>query len=213
MEALDTRDFSRRKLYSHSFSEIAMNAEGTLVVSGGHDGLVNIWNNGKVIVCEKGHCKSVSCLTLSPKQDIVVSGSYREGHLKIWKVKTGKLHGRYSFNDENVDGALSALFSPGGKFLAVAIGDACIHIVDVTSEPYARLARVWYPSTAFVRSLAFSPDDVYLAASADSAEVRVWTLSDLSRENPREPPLLMKLPPSEEDGYQDGEVSPAMAFI
>ena len=66
-------------------------ASGQLLISGGKEPSVSIWNidDGKCTKVLEGHNGSIEALTLIPEQDLVASAG-SDQTIRLWEVSTGK---------------------------------------------------------------------------------------------------------------------------
>lgn len=70
---------------------VAFNPEGTLLVGGGTDRLVRVWDVETGIELRRmaGHTADVTSLAFSPDGDILLTGSY-DGTIRFWQFHSGK---------------------------------------------------------------------------------------------------------------------------
>jgi RNA polymerase sigma factor (sigma-70 family) len=177
-KAIRLWDVSTRKearpLLGHKerVTDIALAADGKLLVSASEDGTVRLWDvaaAGEIrqLTDQKGWMNAV---TLSPDGKwVAATGNDRVVHL--WEAATGKeIHrlsqpGVPSFNER-------LQLSPDGKTLASAKGRTVYLWEVATGKERARLTG----HRQTIRALAYSRDGELLASGSDDATVLVWDL-------------------------------------
>ena len=158
------------KNHEASVEAVAFSPDGTLIASGGDDGVVIIWERTTGKVRHKlgvqedrkrfAGSESVRSVNFSPDGSTLVTGSSGGGQL--WNVDTGERR-KYGFGGDHV------AFSPDGTKLITATHDE-IHILDLVEDK--KLFSKKTPGT--IKSIAVSPDGKLIASGDLSSYVRVW---------------------------------------
>ncbi len=149
---------------------IAFSPSGTLLASGGHDGLVHVWDAGTGMqVSSIPHESAVTHVAFSPdEQSLLTVGA--DGLARIWALLDNKLRTVI----HHVQGIRQATYSPDGQSFATAGMDKMVRVWDVrTGREMTYLAH-----DAPVSDIAFSPDGQCIVSASDDHSVRVWRISD-----------------------------------
>ena len=155
--------------FSKAVRSVAVSLSGEMIVSGGDDGIICLLQpHSTTTVKECG--APVSALAFSPNSVLIAAASGRS--IEIVDLHSGevKLLGQIGKQP-------SLVFSPGGKSLASASGDApCeIQVWNLQTGQMRVLKGAW----SGPRSISFSPDGRQIAA-ADSdlsnPSIRLWVL-------------------------------------
>jgi Tol biopolymer transport system component len=115
----------------------------------------------------------VWCATISPNGKTVaaVSGHVKSpGQVMVWDIPTRKLLWRRA----EKEGARSVVFSPDGKFLAIALYEGAVQLLDAKTGAQRMMLR---RSKAGINGIAFSSDGQTLAAAGLDGFVTVWDLT------------------------------------
>lgn len=141
-----------------------------LIVTGGDDGLVRIWDENGTLVRDLAvrHAGGVTALAASGSK---LATADRSGVVHIFDVGSGTIAEGSFQADDNTIWALS--FSPNGSLLATASGDEVVTIWDVASlEPLSMLT----PHDADATGVAFL-DDATVASVDLKGTVRLWDVA------------------------------------
>lgn len=148
----------------------AFSPDRKVLATGGTDeeNLVKLWDaaTGQEIRSLKGHTGYIYAIAFSPDGALLVSGG--PNHTIIWNVRTGQ---KLEALDDN---SWRAVFSPDGKYLAVASQDNSVKLWDVSAR---RFVRIFKGHTAVVEAIAFSSDNKWLATGGDDNTVRLWDIA------------------------------------
>ncbi len=158
------------KKHEASVEAVAISPDGTLVASGGDDGIVLIWERATGRVRHKlntlGNPRkvigsdSVHSVAFSPDGSTVASGSV-EGVI-LWNVETAERR-RGDFGGRRV------AFSPDGKTLVTATYEE-VHVWDLVDDK-----KVFSKKTpGSITRIAISPDGKLIASGDLASYVRVW---------------------------------------
>ncbi|WP_149256896.1 TIR domain-containing protein [Actinomadura sp. K4S16] len=93
------------------------------------------------------------------------------GALQLWDARTFALRG--TVFDRDVPVIVDAAFSPGGRYLAVAVRDGSLLIWDVGARRPTGPASI-NGDFGVITGVAYSPDGRVLALSSDDSTVRLW---------------------------------------
>jgi len=161
------------------------NTQTPLIVSGGWDKVVKVWNLGncKLRTNLYGHTGYVNSVTVSPDGSLCASGG-KDGTAMLWDLSEGK-H-LYSLDAGDIINAVC--FSPNRYWLCAAT-DSSIRIWDLESKvvvaELSKNAPDFFPSSSSQAQNAQSPACTSLAWSADGSTlfagytdhyIRVWSL-------------------------------------
>jgi len=85
-----TKNFNTGSSFTRS---IVFSGDGTVLLSGGNDNLVQLWNesSGALIRTFTGHTGHVGSVCFNPDESQIYSGSYEDGTVKIWDKNSGQL--------------------------------------------------------------------------------------------------------------------------
>lgn len=162
-----------KKLFEHrrSVRSLVFSQDGKLLVSGGEDGAIWIWNIEVDKHIQKLNLPKVEvhCVALSPDGLTLASGGSDE-IIRLWDVATGKEKARLVGHGQEVY-ALS--FSPDGRYLASGSANpgggrldwGKLLLWDLATGKSLDTPRI---DACNCRALTFSPDGKTLAALRDS---------------------------------------------
>lgn len=149
---------------------LAINREGTQLVSGGEDRDITFWSvaTGKVIKVLKGHTESIAegGLAFHPTQPWLASASY-DKTARIWDLTTDKT--RYVL--EHTDDVANVIFSPNGEQLATSSDDKNVRLWDSQS---GQLLRILQGHKNRVFGLRFVQGGKYLVSASLDRTLRLW---------------------------------------
>ncbi|EIV94186.1 WD40 repeat domain-containing protein, partial [Frankia sp. QA3] len=140
-----------------------------LLVSGGRDGSVRVWEVGsgrelRVLTGQQGWVRSVG---FSPDGALLVSGG-DDGSVRVWEVGSGR---ELRVLTGHQDWVRSVGFSPDGALLVSGGDDGSVRVWEVGS---GRELRVLTGHQGWVFSVGFSPDGALLVSGGQDGSVRVW---------------------------------------
>jgi small GTP-binding protein len=148
---------------------------GRMLASGGHDRTVRLWqaSDGQFLRCFDGHDDRVLSIAWSPNEKFLASGAADNG-IRLWDVETRKrLSGHYGhyggINDLN--------WSRNGRYLISGSYDQWTRDwrVDGAHIDWDRMVWQSHTHTAFISSVARSPDGTILATGSDDKSIVIAT--------------------------------------
>ena len=161
-----------------SISPNGGDASQTLVLSGGHDNTVKVWDlqTAKEITTFRGHDSWVRSVVFSPDGKSVFSASH-DNKVKRWSVNEYEeirvLQGRSLTG--HADAVLSAQFSRDGKSIVTASQDRTAKRWDFGS---GEVRKTFSEGHEFLTSgAAFLPGGTQLVTSAVDNTIRIWDVS------------------------------------
>jgi RNA polymerase sigma factor (sigma-70 family) len=113
----------------------------------------------------KGHTGNVACIALSPDGKTLASGSWKDPHIRLWEVSTGKERFRFVAHASDVIGIA---FSPDGKTLASS-GNIGSHFWDAATGKRLRKTPCHLPP-----HFAYFPDGKTLVGIDGGGFVHVY---------------------------------------
>ncbi len=140
-----------------------------LLVSGGSDALVRLWNiaSGECFKTLQGHTSWVRSLSFSPDDNTLASSSF-DLSIRLWNIQNGQcvkiLHGHTS-------GIRSVSFSPDGQTLASGGFDLSVRLWNVAD---GRCLQILQGHISWVFDVSFSPDGAIIASGGDDNTIRLW---------------------------------------
>lgn len=162
-----------RQIMTHPLDAVTVSADGSLIVSGGRDNVVRLWNagSGELRGQMSGHTGWITRVALSPDGGTIASGS-QDNSVRLWDANT--FAGRTSLTQHSLS-ITGVAFSPDGRLLVTTGLDGLIWLGDAVSG--AEIARLTNFNGA-VWSVAFSPDGRRLATGSEDGNIWLWGLYD-----------------------------------
>ncbi|GMH33823.1 hypothetical protein BSKO_01657 [Bryopsis sp. KO-2023] len=143
-----------------------------LLVTGGEDRKVNIWEVGhtKALVSLSGHQSSVESVTFDAAEEFVAAGAVG-GTVKLWDIDQGRVTRSFAGHRSSVT---SVEFHPmKGDFVASGSADTNVKIWDLRRKA---CLQSYKGHAKGVCCLAFSPDGKWIASGSEDGEVKLWDL-------------------------------------
>jgi WD40 repeat protein len=173
------------RIFSHSsrvYSLALSRGTGQLMVTGAGDGSVQLWDSdsGSAIHEAWRYTGEMSCVAISPEEDVVACGPCGAGRNRIEFRDTAT--GRVLGDQLPIRGAVQSLaYSPDGKMLATGSANGTLQIWDTVGDRRrGRIVRYSEePSILPIASLAFSPDQKLLAFGSEDRTVRLWDFNSM----------------------------------
>jgi len=126
---------------------------------------------------------NISNACFSNQGNLIATGSYK-GIVRIWNSITGSQIASFSLPKESLISCLS--FSPDDKKVAIALDNNSIEIYDIENkkidfkltEGVTQILQDGFVKSAWINSINYSPNGLYLAAAGDDKVVRVWDVKN-----------------------------------
>ncbi|KAG0047029.1 Target of rapamycin complex subunit lst8 [Gryganskiella cystojenkinii] len=146
------------------------------------DNTIRVWDielRTAIFILEGDTSRSISCLAWSPDGECILSSSFREGTLWMWKAKSGEMSRVW---EKVLPSVLEVGYSaPDGRYLIVCLHKiVCIWDVQQDCRGYGDGHKWTKPiitlrgHTATVTKAAFSPNGQWIATSSSDRSVRLW---------------------------------------
>lgn len=150
--------------------------DGQVVLSGGHDGTVTLWDipGRKQALSFKAHSLSVSAAAFSRDGQYFATGcDDNTENLKIWNLHTGE-HIR-TF-EKSVEFISAIAFTPDGRYLLTGnpSTNAILKLWDIST---GEVAQTFAGHTNDVYSVAISADGRHALSGGLDATVRLWDIA------------------------------------
>jgi LPXTG-site transpeptidase (sortase) family protein len=166
---------AQAQITSSPLDAVALSADETLLVSGGRDNAVRLWNplNGELRGMLTGHTAWVTRVAISPDGSRIASAS-QDTTVRLWDVRTLSPLATLTQHTGSVTGVD---FSPDGHLLATVSLDGTIWLGEASTG--AKIAQLPNFGGA-VWSVAFSHDGRRLATGSADGTIWLWGLYDNS---------------------------------
>ncbi|ORX92199.1 WD40 repeat-like protein [Basidiobolus meristosporus CBS 931.73] len=152
------------------------NPANPVIVSGGWDKLVKVWDLSKCKIRTNhiGHTGYINTVTISPDGSLCATAG-KDGVVMLWDLNDGK----HLYSLEAGDEVTSLVFSPNRYWLCAATS-SCIKIWDLESKSVVDELRPEFVDVGrksndpYCVSLAWSADGNTLFSGYTDNEIRVW---------------------------------------
>lgn len=162
---------SSTEAHSGAIKTLAINSDGSMLISGGADKMVRVWNirdeKPELIYELKGHRKTITSADFSPDGQHAVTGA-GDKMLMLWDVQAGvKLQDK-----EAHDGWIRGVcFSPDGRHISSGGDDGLIRTWDAGNLSPVRTLE---GHEGWVQSLTYTPSGKYLISGGHDKTIRIW---------------------------------------
>lgn len=149
---------------------IDISTDSTLMISGGKDSTVVIWDFKEGKILDSIKCDGIiTSVSISPDAQHVAYGGSDN---KVFVYDIAKKEISNIFTD-HTDDITSVAFSSNGKYIASSSGDKLINIYADGS-----LITTLSGHKDWVRDISFNSDDSQLISCSDDGRVIIWNISD-----------------------------------
>jgi WD40 repeat protein len=153
---------------------IDISKDSSLLISGGKDSLINIWDffTGQIIKSLNCHKGIITEVKISPCSNYLASGGT---DCKVFIYDLNKNQIICEFNDHK-DDVTSLAFNPACTMLASASADKTIKIYNLIS---GKLITSLTGHKNWVRDLSWSPDGTRLISCGDDSRIIIWNVRNI----------------------------------
>jgi hypothetical protein len=148
---------------------VAFSPDGTKVVTGRYDAMVQLWDvgSGALVATLAGHSGRVTSVAFSPDGKTLLTGSW-DHTARLWDASSGALVRAFERHSLGVE---SVAFSPDGTKVLTGSLDHIARLWDVGS---GALLRTFEGHSSTVDSVAFSPDGTKVLTGSWDSTIRLW---------------------------------------
>ena len=194
---LETGDVVREMQHGDTIRALDVSKDGTRIVSGGLDKLLNVWNaetGDKLLTFDK-HTHWITRVAFSPDGREVISADH-DHWLRVWDAKTGKQR----LEIEHPDAIWGLAVSPDGRYVLTGTGGSINRspLVMILNQGEDNTVRMWDMATGTlvremkghthaVFALDVSPDGRLAVSGGWDGTIRLWNLQTGDEINRTEP--------------------------
>lgn len=164
---------SQKMIHFDSVLALCLTNDCERIFSCSKDTAINLSQYGtlNVILSFPGHLQGVNCISLSPDNFYLVSGS-DDSFLKVWNLEVNVFDGNLQGNT----GKISAVAFSQDGFRVVSGAEDCI--IRVWKLNLRSLLYCLSGHSNWIRSVAFVFDDSFVVSGGDDGKIHVWDTNE-----------------------------------
>ncbi len=156
---------------SSSILALAMHPKGKVVVSGGQNKVIQLWDmkSGVALTALTGHLQEITSLHFTPDGETLVSAS-ADSTVKVWNLQSGTLRHTLMGHTGRVN---SVHVTPDGKLTVSGGSDRLIKVWDLqTGSELQTLSG----HTNAVNQIEITTDGRFIVSASEDKTVKIWDL-------------------------------------
>lgn len=156
---------------SGSILALAMHPKGKIVVSGGQNKVIQLWDmkSGAALTALTGHLQEITSLHFTPDGETLVSAS-ADSTVKVWNLQSGILRHTLVEHKGRVN---SVHVTPDGKLTVSGGSDRLIKVWDLqTGSELQTLSG----HTDAVNQIEITTDGRFIVSASEDKTVKIWDL-------------------------------------
>lgn len=169
--AASPRLYTRWNLPQRRSADVGYSPDGRLIVTGGYDGAVRVWDVDTLEETQTFDRLQISepalSVEFSPDGRFIVA-AYRDGMIRIWNVETGEEVRTLEGHEYDV---YRAVYSPDGQFIASTSQDSTVRVWNANT---GEMIRILSDHSTIARSVRYSPDGRFIASPSDNLTIQIW---------------------------------------
>lgn len=172
--SIETNELLRDFVGGHTeqILSIDISTDSTLLVSGGKDNRVVIWDFREGEQLEVLKCDGiVTSVSISPDGKSVVYGA-SDNKVFVYDIATRSVVNTFADHSDDIT---SIVFSPDGRYIVTSSGDKLINIYE-----NGALITTLSGHKDWVRDVSFDSEGAKLISCSDDGRVIVWNTSDIN---------------------------------
>ncbi len=155
--------------HQDAVTALAFAQNGTVLVSGGLDGQIHLWNmaRGKRFGTFNGDGSAVRAIAASSDGQWALSGSV-DGVVRLWHIKSGSLIQSFAGDASPIE---AIALTPNRKMIVSGSADGMIRLWDMLR---GRLAHGVQGHASAVRAIAINPNGLSFVSSDGVQAIKAW---------------------------------------
>jgi len=167
------------RIGQNELTRLAMDAEGALVLTGGRDGAVYAWLDGRSEATPLAPASGRRVIALAVSRDGRTAAASLGAELLVWRITAdGKVSvlGRETVAAQRIR---AIAFDGKGERLAAGASDGAVHLWRIGADGIRAEASSRAVQPSEINVIAFTPDDATLATGAEDSTIAFWSLPQL----------------------------------